>query len=81
DGWVVTLINNGGVWKPQQGMAQVDRSAYVNATVTLRRGTGIKRAREWTREQSLEVFHGKEQDSVQLDLAPGGIAVIELSER
>src|SRR5205085_9939770 len=26
-GWVVTLINNRGVLKPQQGLAQVDRSA------------------------------------------------------
>ena len=30
NGWVVTLLNNNGVFKPQQGMAQVDRSAYVN---------------------------------------------------
>ena len=29
NGWVVTLLNNNGVFKPQQGMAQVDRSAYV----------------------------------------------------
>ncbi len=30
NGWVVTLLNNNGVFKTQQGMAQVDRSAYVN---------------------------------------------------
>ena len=35
NGWVVTLLNNNGVFKPQQGMAQVDRSAYVTATITL----------------------------------------------
>src|SRR6185369_2210347 len=29
-GWVVTLINNNGVFKEQQGMAKVDRSAYVD---------------------------------------------------
>ena len=35
NGWIVTLLNNNGVFKPQQGMAQVDRSAYVTATITL----------------------------------------------
>jgi hypothetical protein len=35
NGWVVTLINNKGVFKPQQGMAQVDRSAYVTAALSL----------------------------------------------
>jgi hypothetical protein len=35
NGWIVTLLNNNGVFKPQQGMAQVDRSAYVTATITM----------------------------------------------
>jgi hypothetical protein len=81
DGWVVTLINNRGVLKPQQGMAQVDRSAYVNATITLRRGMSIERASELTLERPLEVAHKGEQASVQLNLAPGGIGIIELKER
>ena len=36
NGWVVTLLNNNGVFKTQQGMAQVDRNAYVTVTI----GTG-----------------------------------------
>ena len=35
NGWIVTLLNNNGVFKPQQGMAQVDRSAYVTATIKI----------------------------------------------
>jgi len=75
-GWVVTLFNDNGVFKPQQGMAQVDRNASVNVTISLR---GISSASEWTSEQSLTV---KKQagaaDSVTLNLAPGGIGVVEL---
>jgi hypothetical protein len=44
-GWVVTLLNNNGVYKPQQGMAQVDRSAYVNVTISIR-GQQIQSANE-----------------------------------
>lgn len=35
-GWIVTLLNNNGVSKPQQGMAQVDRNASVNVTITMK---------------------------------------------
>ena len=35
-GWIVTLLNNNGVLKPQQGMAQVDRSASVTVTITMK---------------------------------------------
>jgi hypothetical protein len=75
-GWVVTLINNNGVFKPQQGMAQVDRSAIVNATVSLR-GQIIQTAQDWTNDQKLEVKDGK----VSVNIAPGGIAVVELVVR
>ncbi len=43
--WVVTLINNNGVFKPQQGLAQVDRRAYVNVSISLRNGQDTKRNR------------------------------------
>ena len=35
NGWIVTLLNNNGVFKPQQGMAQVDRNASVTVTISL----------------------------------------------
>jgi hypothetical protein len=77
-GWVVTIFNDNGVFKQQQGMAQVDRSASVNATISLR-GAAILNASEWTSDRTLTV---KKQpgalDSVTLNIASGGIAVVEL---
>jgi hypothetical protein len=80
-GWVVTLLNNNGVLKPQQGLAQVDRTAIVSATISLR-GQGIASAQDWISDRNLEVK--KQQgapDSVTLEIAPGGIAILELRPR
>ena len=86
-GWIITLLNNNGVLKPQQGLAQVDRSAAVTATINLRQGSGgardrnlvIESAQEWTRDRNLEV---KKQagaaETVTVEIAPGGIAIVEL---
>jgi len=77
-GWVVTLFNNNGVFKPQQGLAQVDRSASVNATITLR-GSAISNVNEWTSDRTLTVKkQAGASDSVNLNLSAGGIAVVEL---
>jgi hypothetical protein len=76
-GWVVTLFNDNGVFKPQQGMAEVDRSASVNATISLR-GAGILDANEWTSDRTLTVRKQGGSDSVTLNIAAGGIAVVEL---
>jgi len=73
-GWVVTLLNNNGVFKTQQGMAQVDRSAYVNVTIAVR-GQQIHSASDWTTDKPIGVSAG---DSVTVKVAPGGIAVVEL---
>ena len=78
-GWVVTLFNDNGVFKPQQGLAQVDRSATVTATINLR-GKGIASAQEWTGDQNLEIAR-RSEDSVTLKVAPGGLAVVELIEK
>src|SRR5205807_9951765 len=77
-GWVVTLINNKGVLKPQQGLAQVDRSASVEVTLDLK-GKRIEQAREWTSEKQLEVLRDNGQSSVKLSLPPGGIRIVELT--
>jgi hypothetical protein len=73
-GWVVTLFNNRGVFKPAQGMAQVDRNAYVTAKISLR-SQRIQSATEWTSEKNVEV---KNQSEVTVTIAPGGISVVEL---
>jgi hypothetical protein len=71
NGWVVTMLNNNGVFKTQQGMAQVDRSAYVDVTITM---PGVKNATEWTSDSPLKVENG----SVSVRIAPGSLAIIEL---
>jgi hypothetical protein len=72
-GWVVTVLNNNGVIKTQQGMAQVDRGAYVNVTISLR-GQRIQSANEWTSDNPIPVT----ADRINVQIAPGGIAVVEL---
>jgi hypothetical protein len=74
-GWVVTLFNDNGVFKPQQGLAQVDRSASVNVTISLR-GATISNAVDWTSARTLTVSG---QSGVTLRIPPGGIAILELS--
>ena len=70
-GWVVTLLNNNGVFKTQQGMAQVDRSAYITATIT---SPGIQSATEWTSDTTLRPNNGV----VTLQIAPGSLAIVDL---
>ena len=80
NGWVVTLFNNKGVFKPQQGMAQVDRGAYVTATISLP-GQPVQEIRDWIDEKKLEVRRQDGQNEVTLTIAPGGVAIIELRLR
>ena len=70
NGWVVTLLNNNGVFKTQQGMAQVDRNAYVNVTISGQ----IQSATEWISGAPLKPSNG----TVTLQIAPGGIAIVEI---
>jgi hypothetical protein len=73
NGWVVTLLNNNGVYKTQQGMAQVDRNAYVNVAITLR-GWQIQTATDWISDAALKV----DANNINVRVAPGGVAVVEL---
>jgi hypothetical protein len=75
-GWIVTLLNSKGVYKTQQGMAQVDRDAYVDVSISLR-GTKIQSANEWTNEVALKPA----ANLVHVRIAPGGLAVLELKTR
>ena len=70
NGWTVTLLNNNGVFKTQQGMAQVDRSAYVTATI----GNQIKSATEWISDAPIKPNNG----IVTVQIPPGGVAIVEI---
>jgi hypothetical protein len=77
-GWVVTLFNDNGVFKPQQGLAQVDHSATATVTLSLGAAT-IANASDWTTNRSLPVERrAGAADSVRMQIAAGGIAVVEL---
>jgi hypothetical protein len=69
--WVVTLINNNGVFKPQQGLATVDRRAYVNVSISLRNGQ-IQSATDWITDYALP------PENLTVQIAPGGVAVVEI---
>jgi len=76
-GWVVTLFNDSGVFKPQQGLAQVDRTAVVAVTLSLR-GQEIAQASDWTTDKQLEIVSHSGESSVRVVIPAGGIAVVEL---
>jgi hypothetical protein len=76
-GWVVTLINNKGVYKPQQGLAAVDRSAVAPVSLSLR-GKRIEQAREWTSDTRPNISQAGGQTQVKLDIPPGGVRIVEL---
>jgi hypothetical protein len=76
-GWVITLINNNGVFKPQQGLAQVDRDAYVNATINLVRQK-VQSANEWIADKPLDLQTLNGMQTVKVQIAPGAIAIVEL---
>lgn len=71
NGWVVTLINNNGVFKPQQGLAHVDRRAHEYVKIGLRNGQ-IQGVTDWINDHALS------PENLTVLVAPGGVAVIEL---
>jgi hypothetical protein len=78
-GWLVTLINNRGVYKPQQGLAQVDRNASVEVTLSLR-GQSIRQAREWTLDTTLQTGRSGDETTVKINIPPGDVKIVELIE-
>jgi hypothetical protein len=79
-GWVVTLFNNNGVYKPAHGLAQVDRTAYVTATISLP-GSQIQSAVDWIDDKRIEAKNVNGESVVSVSIAPGAVAVIELKAR
>jgi hypothetical protein len=73
--WIVTMLNNNGVFKTQQGMAQVDRSAAVTATIGVP-GKQIRNAVEWINDAPLMPENGV----VKVQIQPGGVAIVELRQ-
>ncbi|HZE70311.1 MAG TPA: hypothetical protein VE135_12390 [Pyrinomonadaceae bacterium] len=77
NGWVVTLFNNNGVLKPQQGLAQVDRSARVTAKITLSGQPNVA-ATDWLSAKTLTVSKVDGRSEVSIEIPPGGLAIVQL---
>ena len=78
-GWVVTLINNRGVYKPQQGLAQVRRDETAEVTLEAADGARFTKAAEWTTGADLKVERGAQGNTVRLSVPAGSIRIVELT--
>lgn len=76
-GWAVTLVNNRGVYKPQQGLAQVNRTEEARVTLDLR-DARIQSAAEWTTDAALKLDKDGARDIVRLTIPAGGLRIVEL---
>jgi hypothetical protein len=77
DGYLVLLANNRGVDKTPNGVARVDRRAFVDAVIRTR--LNIKSAKEQTGPEDLKTTRGKEGSEVRLRVHPGDVQVVALT--
>jgi hypothetical protein len=77
DGYLVLLVNNGGVDKTPNGVARVDRRAWADVTVQTR--LPVKAAREYTEPRDLAVTALKDGTEVRIRVHPGDVQVVYLT--
>ncbi len=74
-GWLVAILNNRGVFKPQHGMLQTDHRESVAATI--RPAFRISRCEEWTTGDAPVPSGG----AVALTVPAGGVRLVALYEK
>jgi hypothetical protein len=79
DGYLVALVNNHGVDKTQNGVARVDRRAFVD--VVLRTKLPVKTAKEYTGPRDLTLEKDGDVSEVRLRVHPGDVQVVYLTTR
>lgn len=79
-GWVVTLINNRGVYKPQQGLAQVNRAEAAEVSIELD-GSEVQSVSEWTEGAQSKRSREGNAERVTIEVPPGGVRIVELVVR
>jgi len=78
-GWIVTLINNRGVYKPQQGLARIERDEAADVSINLRGGK-IERASEWTEDARVDIARAQDgSERIAVRVPPGGLRIVELT--
>ncbi|MBI1903771.1 MAG: hypothetical protein HYS13_21925 [Planctomycetia bacterium] len=76
EGYVVTLFNNQGVDKTQNGIARVDRRAFVD--VLLRTKLLVRSARELTQPREFAIETRGDVREVRVRVHPGDVQVMQL---
>jgi len=76
DGWLVALVNNRGLDKTQNGVARVDRRAFVD--VVVRTKLNVASAKEYTEPRDLAVEKGPNGAEVKVRVHPGDVQVVYL---
>jgi hypothetical protein len=79
DGWIVALVNNRGLDKTQNGIARVDRRAFVD--VVVRTKLNVATAKEYTEPRELRLEKGANGSEVKVRVHPGDLQVVYLSTR
>jgi hypothetical protein len=77
DGYVVLLVNNRGVDKTPNGVARVDRRAFVD--LVLRSRWPVLAAKEWTEPRNLTLSKTRAGAEVRLRIHPGDVQVISFT--
>ncbi len=77
-GWVVTLVNNRGFYKLARGSERID--PQFTQTVKLRFPTTQRQAtaHELIGKTALTIEHGRETNSLNVEVAPGEVKIIQL---
>ena len=68
------LVNNGGVDKTPNGVARVDRRAFID--VVVRTSLPVKAVREYSEPRDLTVIKGERSAEVRLRVHPGDVQVL-----
>jgi hypothetical protein len=74
DGYLVLLVNNRGVDKTPNGVARVDRRAFVD--VVVRTALPVKGSKEYTGPRELKPVKGKGGTEVAVRVGPGDVQVV-----
>jgi hypothetical protein len=77
DGYLVLLVNHRGVDKTPNGVARVDRRAFVD--VLLRTALPVKSVREQTQPRSLSLAKKGAETEVALRIHPGDVQVVSFT--
>ena len=75
-GWILTLIDNEGLYKPQLGLSRIDRGKSVGARIRTR--LRVQSSTEWLTGRKVAWQRVKDWNVAEVILPVYGIEIIEL---